>query len=150
MGSQQAICKGGPKLTHVLFVYGSLLCIAMPCNNQRSVRKFKKIIEGIWRWSFRKKKYIYINHETWHDYPIFQQNTKHEMKEVIKDNWDVQASKTTMERYLGLPSLVGKVKTKKNKTFQRKKKWYGKEFQRWKEKILSNGGRQIPIKAVGR
>ena len=55
-----------------------------------------------------------------------------------------------MERYLGLPSLVGKVKTKKDKTFQRKKKCYGKEFQRWKEKILSNGGRQIPIKAVGR
>ena len=95
-------------------------------------------------------KYIYIyikpRDMTW--LPYF--STKHEMKEVIKDNWDVQASKTTMERYLGLPSLVGKVKTKKDKTFQRKKKWYGKEFQRWKEKILSNGGRQIPIKAVGR
>ena len=49
------------------------------------------------------------------------------------------------EKYLGLPSLVGK---NKKSTFNDIKEKLRKKLTRWKEKLLSKAGREILIKAV--
>ena len=49
------------------------------------------------------------------------------------------------EKYLGLPLLVGKGK---RKAFNRIKDQVGRKIASWKGKLLSNGGREILIKAV--
>ena len=49
------------------------------------------------------------------------------------------------EKYLGLPLLVGKGK---RKAFNRTKDQVGRKITSWKGKLLSNGGREILIKAV--
>ena len=48
-------------------------------------------------------------------------------------------------KYLGLPSIIGKSKTK---VFTEIKKRVGKKLSGWKEKILSIGGKEVLIKVV--
>ncbi|XP_075636768.1 uncharacterized protein LOC142609005 [Castanea sativa] len=49
------------------------------------------------------------------------------------------------EKYLGFPSLVGR---NKKASFNYIKENVGKKIQRWKEKILSQAGREVLIKAM--
>ena len=49
------------------------------------------------------------------------------------------------EIYLGLPSLIGK--SKKN-TFAQLKQKLASKLAGWKEKLLSNAGKEVLIKAV--
>ena len=49
------------------------------------------------------------------------------------------------EKYLGLPLLVGR---SKRNTFQQLKERLGNKLVGWKEKLLSNAGKEILIKAV--
>ena len=49
------------------------------------------------------------------------------------------------ESYLGLPSLIGK--SKKN-TFAQFKQKLASKLAGWKEKLLSNAGKEVLIKAV--
>ena len=48
-------------------------------------------------------------------------------------------------KYLGLPSIIGKSKIE---VFVEIKERVGRKLSRWKEKILSIGGREVLIKAV--
>ena len=49
------------------------------------------------------------------------------------------------EKYLGLPSLVGRGK---NASFIYIKEWVWRKLQGWEEKLLSQAGREVLIKAV--
>lgn len=49
------------------------------------------------------------------------------------------------ESYLGLPSLVGRYK---NTTFAQLKQRMVNKVSGWKEKLLTNAGKEILIKAV--
>ena len=49
------------------------------------------------------------------------------------------------EKYLGLPALVGRAK-KQNFVYIRERVW--RKLQGWKEKLLSQAGREVLIKAV--
>ena len=49
------------------------------------------------------------------------------------------------EKYLGLPSLVGR---SKRNTFQQLKEHLANKLSGWKEKLLSNAGKVVLIKAV--
>ena len=48
-------------------------------------------------------------------------------------------------KYLGLPTLIGK---SKKQVFAEIKEKVGKKLSRWKEKMLSMGGKEILIKAI--
>ena len=48
-------------------------------------------------------------------------------------------------KYLGLPSIIGRSKTK---VFAEVKEKVGRKLAGWKEKLLSIGGKEILIKAV--
>ncbi|XP_075654883.1 uncharacterized protein LOC142625058 [Castanea sativa] len=76
---------------------------------------------------------------------FFSKNTPHALQEEIKNKFGGQVIRQH-EKYLGLPSLVGR--SKKN-TFHDLKDKLGKKLSDWKEKLLSNAGKEILIKSVG-
>lgn len=75
---------------------------------------------------------------------FFSKNTSSDTQEEVKTMFGAQVIKQH-ERYLGLPSLVGRGK---RKAFNRIKDQVGRKIARRKGKLLSNTGREILIKAV--
>ena len=74
----------------------------------------------------------------------FSRNTDEATQEAIKVALDVPAIRQ-YEKYLGLPSLVGRNRTA---CFTQIKERIWGRMQGWKEKLLSQAGREIMIKAV--
>ena len=75
---------------------------------------------------------------------FFSKSTKVESREQIKLALGVPEI-IQYEKYLGLPSLVGRNK-KASFNYIKERVW--KKLQGWKEKLLSQAGREILIKAV--
>ena len=75
---------------------------------------------------------------------FFSKNIRMEIQEEIKNNFGAQII-NKHERYLGLPTLVGRGK---RKAFNRIKDQVGRKIAGWKCKLLSNAGREILIKVV--
>ncbi|XP_075654781.1 uncharacterized protein LOC142624945 [Castanea sativa] len=75
---------------------------------------------------------------------FFSSNTSSEVQEEIKNQFGAQIIKQH-EKNVGLPSLVEK---NKRLTFNAIKEKLGKVLAGWKEKLLSNAGKEILIKAV--
>ena len=75
---------------------------------------------------------------------FFNANTPEEKKiETLDILGPMQDSRNS--KYLDLPSIIGKSKIE---VFAEIKERVGRKLSRWKEKILSIGGREILIKAV--
>lgn len=75
---------------------------------------------------------------------FFSKNTCGAVQEEIKTSFGAQIIHKH-ERYLGLPTLVGRGK---KKAFNRIKDQVGRRIVGWKGKLLSAAGREILIKAV--
>ena len=75
---------------------------------------------------------------------FFSPNTDPHMQEEIKNLLGVAAT-TNYEKYLGLPSFVGRGK-KQSFSYIREQIW--QKIQGWKERLLSQGGREVLIKVV--
>lgn len=75
---------------------------------------------------------------------FFSSNTPAQSREDIKNFLGVAASQS-YDHYLGLPSLVG---CTKKKSFSIIKERIWKKLKGWKEKLLSQAGREILVKAV--
>ena len=75
---------------------------------------------------------------------FFSKSTSEEEKLLIKDTLGVVEIQN-YEVYLGLPSLVGKNK-KTSFNYIKEQDW--RKLQGWKEKLLSQAGREVLIKAV--
>lgn len=67
-----------------------------------------------------------------------------EIQEEIRKRFGAQVIKQH-EKYLGLPSLVGR---NKRNTFNEIKEKLRKKLAGWKEKMLSKAGKEVLIKAV--
>ena len=75
---------------------------------------------------------------------FFSRNTPQERRsEVIGILGPMQD--TRHNKYLGLPSIIGRSKTE---VFAEVKERVGKKLAEWKEKMLSMGGKEVLIKAV--
>ena len=75
---------------------------------------------------------------------FFSKSTTDEAKSSIKNLFQVQKVKF-YEKYLGLPSFVGRGK-KASFNYIKKKVW--RKLQGWEGKLLSQAGREVLIKSV--
>ena len=75
---------------------------------------------------------------------FFSKSTPKARRQFIKEAFGVPEI-WNYEKYLGLPSLIGK---RKKTTFEYIKERVWKKLQGWEEKVLSQAGREILIKAV--
>ncbi|KAK9990735.1 hypothetical protein SO802_025720 [Lithocarpus litseifolius] len=75
---------------------------------------------------------------------FFSSNTSREIQEEIKNRFGAQVIRQH-EKYLGLPSLVGR---NKRNSFNAIKEKLSKKLAGWKEKLLSKAGKEVLIKAV--
>lgn len=75
---------------------------------------------------------------------FFSQNTKHELISVIKDTFQLPVV-SRHEKYLGLPSMIGRNKTS---FFKDIKLRILSKISSWQAKLFSCGGKEILIKAV--
>ncbi|XP_030942097.1 uncharacterized protein LOC115967167 [Quercus lobata] len=75
---------------------------------------------------------------------FFSRNTPQDMQEEIKNRFGAKVIHQH-ETYLGLPSLVGR---SKQNTFRALKEKLDNKLSGWKEKLLSQAGKEVLIKAV--
>lgn len=75
---------------------------------------------------------------------FFSKNTEEDIKKTIKLSLGVPAIQH-YEKYLGLPSFVGR---NKRACFTQVKERIWVRMQGWKEKLLSQAGKEVMIKAI--
>ena len=129
-----SLCKEGPKITHLFFADDSLLfCRANDTDCQIVMNILTMYEETSGQKINRGKTQLF-----------FSTNTQEDIKNRVKDLVGVEVV-TQYEKYLGMPSFVGRAK-KETFSYIRERVWH--KIQGWKEKLLSQAGREILIKAV--
>ena len=128
------LSRKSPKLTHLLFMDDSLLF----CRFNRS--ECQKVLEILAQYESLSGQQINKGKTA----IFFSKSTNEAMKLEIQEALGVQGIKQ-FDKYLGLPSLVGKHK-KANFDYIKERIW--RNLQGWEEKLLSQPRREILIKAV--
>ena len=129
-----SLCKGGPKLTHLLSANDSILfCKA----SSEECEHVIQILESYEKASGQKinKNKIAI---------FFSNATSETVKQDIKIAMGLQEI-TKYEKYLGLPSLVGRRK-KESFNYIKEKIW--QNLQGWEGKLLSQVGHEVLLKSI--
>ena len=129
-----SICKRGPRLTHLFFVDDSLVfCKASPVYCQKIQDHLDCYEKASSQKLNRNKTDLF-----------FSKATPPNILDHIKTALGVQEIKQ-YERYLGLPSLVGK---KKKASLLYIKERVATKLHGWKEQLLSQAEREVLLKAV--
>ena len=129
-----ACSRGSPQISHLFFVDDSLLF----CN--ATMEKCAVLLEKL-RW-YEKALGQSVNTDK--TSLFFSRNTAENLRVAIQSNIGVPVIREH-EKYLGLPSFVGR---SKYQTFAQLKEKVWKKVNGWKEKLLSQVGKEILIKAV--
>ena len=127
-------CRRAPRISHLLFAND---CIIFREASVREGNRVLKVLDDYERESGQK-----LNREK--TLLFSSKNTRREIQEEIKNSFGAQIIHKH-ERYLGLPTLVGRGK---RKAFNGIKDQVGTKIAGWKGKLLSNIGREILIKVV--
>jgi hypothetical protein len=128
------IVRGGLRLNHLFFVDDSLLFCKANINEWTNIQE---ILSAYEKASGQK-----LNREN--TSMFFSRNTRVETKQYILDVARVNST-THFEKYLGLPALIGRSKTAAFSGLQ------GRIWGRmhgWKEKFLSQAGKEALLKVV--
>ena len=128
------VCRRGPKISHLFFTNDSLIfCKATlsDCDPLQWIFQVYKMASGQ-QLNCAKTSLF------------FSTNTLREIQEEIKIRFGAQVIKQH-EKYLGLPSLVGR---NKRANFNDIKDKFSKKLAGWKGKLLSKAGKEVLIKAV--
>ena len=129
-----SLCKNGPKITHLFFADDSLLFFRA---RKEDLQAIQNILTSYEHASDQK-----INWEK--TTLFFSKAVSNDMKREIMDLLGVAEIKE-YEKYLGLPVVVGKNK-KASLNYIKERVWA--KLQGWKEKLLSQAGREVLLKAV--
>ena len=129
-----AVCRGAPRISHLLFADDCII-FGKACSEE-SNRVLRVLAD------YEKESGQKLNKEKMSLF--FSRNTNKDIREEIKGRFGAQIIQKH-ERYLGLPTLVGKGK---KKAFSRIKDQVGRKIACWKGNLLSNAGREILIKVV--
>lgn len=124
----------GPSITHLLFVDDSLLF----CN--ASLSKCHIIMEILQAYEVASGQKINSDKSS----IFFNSNTPHSLREEIKRFFNAN-SNVPLEKYLGLPPIIGKGK---KQAFEDIKSKVQSKLKGWKGKLLSQAGREVLIKSV--
>ena len=128
------IAKGGTKINHLFFADDSLLFCRASVPEWAHIQTLLDIYE---RASGQK-----LNRDKTSIF--FSTNTKEETKQFIMHLAGVGAS-TSFEKYLGLPAIIGKSRVI---AFGSIKGRIWERINGWKENFLSQGGKEVLLKAV--
>ena len=129
-----SLCKNCPKLTHLFFADDSLLfCRSTP-------QECDKVLELLNTYSKYSGQHINKSKTT----IFFSKSITLERKQYIKNALGVSKIRS-YEKYLGLPSLIGR---RKKASFEYIKERVWKKLQGWGGKFLSQAGREVLIKVV--
>ena len=129
-----SICRRSPTLIHLFFADDSLLFYR---SNEEECEKGLEVLQIYERslgQQINKAKTIVF----------FSESTTKENRQRVKNILGVEEIQS-YEKYLGLPSLVGK---KKKASFNYIKERVWRKLQGWEEKLLSQADREILIKVV--
>ena len=129
-----SLCRRSPRLSHLLFVNDSLLFCRATCDECNTVLELLSTCKKISGQKINKEK----------TNVFFSKSTSSTLRQVIKDTLGVLKIQQ-FEKYLGLPSLVGRQK-KASFNYIKERVW--RKLQGWETKLLSQVGREILIKAV--
>ena len=128
------MCKNGLKISHLFFANDTLLFC-------RANKGDLDVIQGILV-LYEKASGQKLNREK--TTVFFSKATSEEKKLEIIEALGVSEVKE-YEKYLGLPAVVGRNK-KASLNFIKERVW--NKLQGWKEKLLSQAGREVLLKAV--
>ena len=129
-----SLCKRGPKITHLFFADDCLLF----CRS--TLAECEKIQELLSYYKAASGQMINKNKTTL----FFSKNIDVQIQEAIKLSLQVPAIQH-YEKYLGLPSFVGRGK---KACFTQLKERIWAKMKGWKEKLLSQAGKEVMIKVV--
>uniref|UniRef100_A0A2N9FNB8 Reverse transcriptase domain-containing protein n=1 Tax=Fagus sylvatica TaxID=28930 RepID=A0A2N9FNB8_FAGSY len=129
-----SICRGGPRISHLFFADDSIIfCRAklLECTALQEIltlygRASGQLVNG-------DKTALFFSH-----------NTPSSLRVDISGFFGTTLT-TNFEKYLGLPPIIGRAK---KRAFNEIKDRIWKRLQGWKEKLLSQAGREVLIKAV--
>ncbi|MBA0575583.1 hypothetical protein Golob_023901, partial [Gossypium lobatum] len=126
--------RSGPAITHLLFVDD---CILFAEATERGARSLKHILKD-----YEVSSGQCVNFDK--SSVFFSTNTKDGEREVVSQILGVRRA-NDLERYLGLPSMVGK---RKRLSFQILKDRLKQKIDNWSIRFLFQGGKEVFIKAV--
>ncbi|XP_050241121.1 uncharacterized protein LOC126690018 [Quercus robur] len=129
-----SLSRNGPKITHLFFADDCLLFCRSTLEECEKIQELLSLYEDASSQMLNKNKTTLF----------FSRNTDEQMKEAIKSSLNVPAIQH-YEKYLGLPSFVGRAK---KQCFTHLKERIWAKMQGWKEKLLSQAGKEVMIKAV--
>jgi hypothetical protein len=128
------ICHGAPSVSHLLFADDSLILVRA---NGEDAAKLQGILDLYAECSGQV-----INKDK--SAIMFSKNTSAGSKAEVKSQLGI-SRESFNDKYLGLPIHVG---NNKSQIFSYLKERVWQRIQGWKEKMLSNAGKKIMIKAV--
>ena len=129
-----SICRGSPTLSHLFFADDSIIFGKASIEECTTLQRILAVYESASGQQLNRAKTSLF----------FSSNTSRENQEEIKNRFGAQVIRQH-EKYLGLPSLVGR---NKRISFNTIKEKLSKKLAGWKEKLLSKTGKEVLIKAV--
>ena len=129
-----SLCKKGPKISHLFFVDDTLLFCPATKNDLDFIQSILVLYEEASGQKLNREKTTVF----------FSKATPDERKLEIIDALGISVVRD-YEKYLGLPAMVGRNK-KASLNFIKERVW--NKLQDWKEKLLSQVGREVLLKAV--
>ena len=128
------ICRGSQRLSHLFIADDSLIFCKVTLKECDKLQRLLAVCEKASGQQLNRAKTSLF----------FSGNTPREVQEEKKNRFGAQIIKQH-EKYLGLPSLVGR---NKRTTFNAIKEKLGKVLVDWKEKLLSKVGKEFLIKVI--
>ena len=129
-----SLCKNGPRITHLFFAYDSLLFCRVRMKDLQVIQHILHKYEQASEQQINRTKTTLF----------FSKAIVKEKKRKILNFLRVSEIKE-YEKYLGLLAVVGREK-KASLNYIKERVWT--KLQGWKEKLLSQAGREVLLKAV--